>query len=95
MIPKWSSGGGFGSTLGTEMTPKRTKYQYLSQVFGTPLSEGVLARIVDETGSELELKNSVWTAPARADRMLAVLRKTCPGATFLKDFDVVLGAKST
>ena len=58
-----------------------------------PISEGLLARIVDETGSELDVRNSVWTARARADRMLAVLRKTCPGTTFLKDFDVVLAAK--
>ena len=48
---------------------------------------------MDDTGSELDVRNNVWTAPARADRMLAVLRKTCPGATFLKDFDVDLGAK--
>jgi len=75
-------------------TPKRIKYQYLAQVFYTPISEGLLARIVDETGSELDVRNSVWTAPARADRILAVLRKTCSGATFLEDFDVVLAAKS-
>ena len=48
-----------------------------------------------ETGSKLYVRNSVWTAPARADRMLAVLRKTCPGTTFFKDFGVVLGAKSS
>ena len=74
--------------------PKRTKYLYLAQVFCTPISEGLLARIVDETGSELNVRNNVWTAPAQADRMLAVLRKTCPGTTFSKDFDVVVGAKS-
>ena len=48
-----------------------------------------------EPKSKLHVRNSVRTAPARADRMLAVLRKTCPGGTFLKDFDVVLGAKSS
>ena len=50
---------------------------------------------MDETGSELEVRNSVWTAPARADRMLAVLRKACPGGTFLKDFGVGLVSKWT
>ena len=94
-MPKWSPGGAFGSTLATQNDPKRTKYQYLAQVFCTPISEGLLARIVDEPGSELDVRNSVWTAPARADRMLAVLRKTCPGTTFFKDFGVVLGAKSS
>ena len=84
-----------GAHWASKTTPKRTKYQYLSQVFCTPISEGLLARIVDETGSELDVRNSVWIAPARADRILAVLRKTCPGGTFLQDFDVVLGAKSS
>ena len=84
-----------GAPWAPKTTPKRTKYLYLAQVFCTPISEGLLARIVDETGSELDVRNSVWTAPARADRMLAVLRKTCPGATFLKDLDVVLGAASS
>ena len=84
-----------GAPWAPKTTPKCTKYQYLAQVFCTPISEGLLARIVDETGSELDVRNSVWTAPARADRMLAVLRKTCPGGTFLKDFNVVLGAKSS
>ena len=48
-----------------------------------------------ETGTKLYGRNNVWTAPARADRMLAVLRKTCAGTTFFKDFGVVLGAKSS
>ena len=61
----------------------------------TPISEGLLARIVAETGSKLYVRNSVWTAPVRADRMLAILRKTCPGNTFLNDFGVVLGTKSS
>ncbi len=84
-----------GAPWAPKTTPKRTKYLYLAQVFGTPISKGLLARIVDETGSELDVRNSVWTAPARADRILAVLRKACPGATFFKDFDVVLAAKSS
>ena len=63
-------------------TPKRIKYQYLAQVVCTPISEGLLARIVAETGSELHDGNSVWTAPARTDRMLAVLRKKLPEHTF-------------
>ena len=87
--------GTFGSTLGTENYPKAYKIFDLAQVFCTSISEGLLARIVDETGSELDVRNSVWTAPARADRIFAVLRKTCPGATFLNDFDVVLAAKSS
>ena len=48
-----------------------------------------------ETCSKLHVRNNVWTAPARADRMLAVLQKTYPGTTFLKDFGVILGAKSS
>ena len=84
-----------GTPWAPKTTPKRTIYYYLAQVFCTPISEGLLARIVDETSSEVEVRNSVWTAPARADRMLAVLRKNLPGAKFLKDFDVVLGAKAT
>ena len=47
-----------------------------------------------ETCSKLHVRNSVWTAPARADRMLTVFQKTHPGTTFLKDFGVILGAKS-
>ena len=56
---------------------------------------GLLARIVAETGSELHDRNNVWTAPARAERMLAFLRKSLPVTTFFKDFDFVLSAKST
>ena len=48
-----------------------------------------------ETGLELHVRNSVWTAPARADRMLAVLQKSRSWTTFLKDFGVLLGAKSS
>ena len=48
-----------------------------------------------ETGTELHDRNSVWTAPARADRMLAVLRESRPIATFFNDFGFFLGAKST
>ena len=53
-----------------------------------------MARIVAETCSKLHVRNSVWTAPARADRMLAFLQKTRPDTPFFKDFDVFLGAKS-
>ena len=49
---------------------------------------------MDESSSEVEVRNSVWTAPARADRMLTVFKKTHPGTTFLKDFAVILGAKA-
>ena len=48
-----------------------------------------------ETGSELHDRNSVWTAPARADRMLAVLRESRLITTFFKDFGLILSAKST
>ena len=96
---KWYQNGRPGEPLGApwapKPTPKRTKYKYLAQVFCKPVSEGLLARTVDQTGSELDVWNSVRTAPARADRMLAVSRKTWPGTTFLKDFDVFLGAKSS
>jgi hypothetical protein len=60
-----------------------------------PILEGLLARIVAETGSELHDRNNVWTAPARADRMLVVCKKNRPGNTFLNNFGVVLGAKSS
>ena len=40
------------------------------------------------------VRNSVWTAPARVDRMLTVFLKTHPGTTFWKDFGVILGAES-
>ena len=35
-----------------------------------------------ETGSKFDFRNSVRTAPARADRMLAVLRKNLPRDTY-------------
>ena len=95
MIAKWSPGEPLGVPWALKTTPKRTECKYLAQVFCTPISEGRLARSVDETGSELYVRNTVWTSPARVDRMSAVLTKNLPGATFLKDFDVVLGAKST
>ena len=63
-------------------------------IFCTAISEGLLARIVAETCSKLHVRNSVWTAPARADRMLTVFPKTHPGATFLKNFGVILGDES-
>ena len=40
-------------------------------------------------------RNSVSTAPARANRTLAVLRGTWPETTFLNDFGVDLVAKSS
>ena len=40
-------------------------------------------------------RNSVSTAPARANRTLAVLRETWPETTFLKNFGVDLVAKSS
>ena len=74
--------------------PKRRKYLDFACFFCTAISEGLLARIVAETCSKLHVRNSVWTAPARADRMLTVFQKTHPGTTFLKDFGVILGAES-
>ena len=75
-----------GAPWPPKTTPKRTKHKCFARVFCTPISEGILARIVAETGPKLHGRNNVWTAPARADRMLAVLRKTCPGTTFFKRF---------
>ena len=48
-----------------------------------------------ETCSKLHVRNSVWTAPARADRMLAVLRTNRPATTFIRDFGCRFGAKSS
>ena len=44
-----------------------------------------------ETGSELHDKNHVWTAPARADRMLAVLQKSRLINIFFNDFGPAFG----
>ena len=82
-----------GAPWAPETTPKRTKSKHFAEVFCTPISGCLLARIVAETGSELHDRNSVSTAPARADRMSAVLQKTHPGATFFVDFDIVLDTK--
>ena len=95
MIPKLLSWGAFGSTLGIENDSKVYNILVLGTSLCTPISEGLLARIVAETGSKLHVRNSVWTAPARADPMLTILRQTCPATTDFKDFGVVLGAKSS
>ena len=55
--------------------------------------EGLLGRIFSETASKWHGINRVWTAQARADRILAVFGKRRPRDSFLFDFDVVSGAR--
>ena len=93
MIAKWTPRGAFGSTLELGKRSKHDKRCYFALVFPVSFLDGMLAQILSETASERHGLNRVWTAQARADRIGVVVGKSRIRGSFLRDFDVVSGAR--
>ena len=93
MMPNGRPGGAFGSTLELGKRHKHYKKCSFALVFPESILHGILAQIFSELASEGHGLNRVWTAQARADRILTTFGKSRPRGSFLRDSGVVSGAR--